>query len=227
MTPDAICIIPARGGSKRLPRKNILPLNGEPMIGYPIQTALKSGVFQQVIVSTEDDEIAVIAEAAGARVMGRPKELATDQSYVVQVCEHVLKVYQVERMANAHAFCCLYPTAVFVSQTQLRESRRFLEGVDSVIGVTRYPVHPYKAMEKKPSGLDVVFPEHRAMKSQDYPIMVAPNGTFYWSRIGQFLDALSFEAGTVLGYEIPGEQAIDIDTPDDYRRAEALARQVL
>ncbi len=226
MTSDAICIIPARGGSKRLPRKNILPLNGEPMIGYPIQTAIKSGVFQQVIVSTEDDEIATIAEAAGARVMGRPKDLATDQSYVVQVCEHVLKVYQVERMANAHAFCCLYPTAVFVSVTQLRESRRFLEDADSVIGVTRYPVHPYKAMEETPDGLEVVFPKRRSMKSQEYPIMVAPNGTFYWSRIGHFLHAMSFETGTVLGYDIPGNMAIDIDTPEDYQRAQAIAAQV-
>src|SRR5690606_5014107 len=116
-----VAIIPARGGSKRLPRKNVLPFMGKPLIAWPIQVALESGLFSQVIVSTEDKEIAAVAEEYKATVILRPAHLAMDTSTVVEVCLHAIEHLQ-SRQSSIEAICCIYATAALIAQQDLKES---------------------------------------------------------------------------------------------------------
>ncbi len=117
----SVAIIPARGGSKRLPRKNILSIEGRPMLTYPVSAALESGTFDDVVVSTEDEEISGIARAAGARVLERPEELAEDRAKVAQVCLHALNELEKEG-APIDKFCCVYATAIFLAREPFARS---------------------------------------------------------------------------------------------------------
>lgn len=221
----AVAIIPARGGSKRLPCKNILPLGGRPMIAHPINLARQSGLFERVVVSTEHSKIAKISEEAGAEVFERSDELATDKATVVQVCLDVLWRLEQEG-AEPEAFCCLYATAAFLTVQDLLDSRARLTGppeADYVMGVSEYPIHPYKALCSEKGFLKAVWPESAQLKSQEYPSMYASNGTLYWARTGAFLHEQSFYGQRLVGYELPPERAVDIDTPEDYDWACRLA----
>lgn len=221
----AVAIIPARGGSKRLPRKNILPLGGRPMIAHPISLVRESGLFERVVVSTEDTEIAEIAKEFGAEVFERSDELATDKATVVQVCLDVLQRLEQEG-TELDAFCCLYATAAFLTSQDLQDSRGRLFGLpkaDYVMGVSEYPIHPFKALHSEDGYLKAVWPESAQLKSQEYPAMCASNGTFYWARAGAFSQEQSFYGQRLVGYELPPERAVDIDTPEDYDWACRLA----
>lgn len=135
-----IAIIPARGGSKRLKNKNILPLvNGKRMIEYPISEALQSGLFEKIIVSTDSDEIALISEKAGAQVISRPYHLSTDTATMVEVCDHVLQANYCEE------FCCLYATAALLTRDILLRSHQKFHGSlhpNYVMGVSNYNYSP-------------------------------------------------------------------------------------
>lgn len=224
-TINRVAIIPARGGSKRLPRKNILPLGGKPMVAYPISTALESGLFSQVIVSTEDSEISELAQQAGARVINRPNDLAGDIVGVVDVCLQVLNTLE-EEGACPDVFCCLYATAAFLNIEDLKKSCLLLEesgDVDIIMGVSEYDIHPYKAMSISPSAdLEPMWPDKILKKSQQLPNFVASNGTLYWARTGYFRNTPLFYGEHMKGYVVPFGRAIDIDTPDDYERAKHL-----
>ncbi|WP_035724223.1 acylneuraminate cytidylyltransferase family protein [Fodinicurvata fenggangensis] len=221
----AVAIIPARGGSKRLPRKNILPLGGRPMIAHPIRLARESGLFERVVVSTEDTEIAEIARIAGAEVFERDTELATDKATVVQVCLDALRRLEQEG-TELDAFCCLYATAAFLTMQDVQDSRVRLFGppeADYVMGVSEYPIHPFKALRSEDGYLKAVWPESAQLKSQEYPAMCASNGTLYWARSGAFIQEQSFYGQRLVGYELPPNRAIDIDTREDYDWACRLA----
>lgn len=218
-----IAIIPARGGSKRLPRKNILPVNGKPMIYYPIQSAIKSGLFDEVIVSTEDEEIAGIAKKFGASVSIRSEDLAQDSSTVVQVCDELLarKKYQ-----GVETFCCIYPTAIFLAPEDLKGAREMLTEdppVSCVMGVSQYNYHPVQALKKSGGYLKSMWPEFNSRQSQSYPQLVVSNGTMYWARKEKFLNDKSFYGEHLVGYDLPEAHAIDIDNADDYERAKKIA----
>jgi CMP-N-acetylneuraminic acid synthetase len=225
MPPTRIAVIPARGGSKRLPRKNVLPVLGKPMISYPVRAALDSGVFERVIVSTEDAAIADTARSAGAEVLPRRDELATDQATVTQVCLDVLE--QVGRAgALPESFCCIYATAIFLEARDLSESLRLLDvdpRCEGVMGVSRYPIHPYKALQWDDGYLKAMWPEQNERKSQEYPDLVASNGTLYWARSAAFRRNPTFYAMRLRGYVVPAARAVDIDTPEDYEWAQRLA----
>lgn len=221
----AVAIIPARGGSKRLPRKNILPLAGKPMISYPIKTALASGLFESVIVSTEDTEISEIAREYGAQVISRPPEFSTDEAHELDACLHVLDTLKDEG-SEPEAFCVLYPTAAFLIADDLIHSMERLNqkpAADVVMGVSAYDIHPYKALVTSPEGyLEPMFPKECRMRSQFYPHLMASNGTFCWLRTSAFHDNPTYYTKRLKPYEMPLDRAVDIDTKEDYERAQRL-----
>ncbi len=191
------------------------------MIAFPIRTSLSSGLFDDVIVSTEDEEIACIAEAFGATVMRRPSSLATDSSSVVEVCTHVLTTNQYRETEN---FCCIYATAVFLESSQLLEASKLLDRteVDYVMGVSHYNYHPVQALRCEGGFLTSMWPEYQEKKSQEYPKLLVSNGTFYWARAQQFLVDQTFYGKHLVGYVL---DAVDIDTPEDYKAAQAIAKR--
>ena len=221
-----VAIIPARGGSKRLPRKNILELGGIPMLGHSVKTAIASGLFEDVLVSTEDEEIQLVAKSAGATVLERDNHLATDQATVAQVCADVLKTLSAQDK-KPDVFCCIYATAAFLSPEDLIKSEQKLHSEskpDVVMGVSGYPIHPYKALVEKDGKLEMVWPEDGNKKSNTFPHFVASNGTLYWARTDSFSAETDFYPENLAGYQVPPERAVDIDTPEDYEWAKKLIK---
>jgi N-acylneuraminate cytidylyltransferase len=226
---NRIAIIPARGGSKRLPRKNVLPLHGKPLITYPIKAAIKSGLFKSVVVSTEDDNIADIAASAGSKVINRPKELAEDRSTVVQVCAHALNLHK-EKDELPEIFCCIYATAVFITANDLHESLALIDKnpeVDCVMGVSDFNLQPVQALEENGGYLKFKWPEYNKIQSQFQPKLLASNGTIYWARSLTFLKNRTFYGKRLKGYFIPQTRSMDIDTQSDFEFARILASFIL
>lgn len=224
-----VAIIPARGGSKRLPRKNVLPILGKPMLAYPIQAALQSEMFERVIVSTEDEEIRDAAVDAGAEVLERPKELAQDRARVVDVCQHVLEILD-EQNTLPDYFCCIYATAIFITPDDLKESFQLFEQEptpDVVMGVSDFNLHPVQALEEKDGFLTPKWPEYLGMQSQFHPRLVASNGTLYWARTSYFVQNPSFYCPRLMGYKIPKKRSIDLDTKEDFEFAQLVAENLI
>ncbi len=217
-----IAIIPARGGSKRIPRKNIVDINGKPMIAYAIETALKSEVFSEVIVSTEDAEIKEISQKYGARVVDRPDELATDIVFETDVYKHVLSTFD----ELPSFFCGIYATAIFIEPQDLRDSFAMIEedsDVDILMSTSRYQIHPFKALRKNDQGyMEMVYPKECLMRSQTYPDYVASNGTFYWCKIESYLKNPSYYPEKLKAYILPSYRGLDIDEPEDLEIARAM-----
>lgn len=211
---NRIAIIPARGGSKRLPRKNILPVNGYPMLNYPVKMALESKLFDAVLVSTEDEEIAKIAQQAGAEVVIRPENLARDKSTVAQVCLHVLEKYPVTE------FCCIYATAILLRSETLHQAYQELyriTGTNYVMGVSEYNYPPVQALKSDKDGfLTYMWPDYIGKQSQSYPRLLVSNGTFVWARRDSFMQDRIFYAKGLRGFLVPTNESLDIDTQEDY-----------
>ncbi len=221
-----IAIIPARGGSKRLPRKNILPVAGRPLLSYPIRAARESGLFERVIVSTEDDEIAGIASKAGGEVLQRPLELAGDRSTVVEVCLHVLASLKDHSISE---FCCLYATALFITADDIKKSHVLLKDepqADFVMGVSGYDLHPIQALREDNGFLQPMWPEYESLQSQFYPELVASNGTLYWARVEEFRLAKTFYGPRLKGFRVPRSRLIDINTPEELQEARRMAERI-
>ncbi|MCK5312777.1 MAG: acylneuraminate cytidylyltransferase family protein [Desulfobacteraceae bacterium] len=225
-----IAIIPARGGSKRLKKKNILPVQDKPMLAYPVANAIKSEVFDQVIVSTEDKEIGAIGQEAGARFLKRPEKLAQDRSTVVEVCKHVLEELGKEN-ALPDFFCCIYATAIFLTPKDIVDSLELLtqsSNVNVVMGVSKYNLQPVQAMEKKEDGLlSPMWPDFVNIQSQFHPYLVVSNGTLYWARTERFLEKETFYDDTLMGYEMPWVRALDIDTKESLEIVKMIAPTLL
>lgn len=216
---NRVAIIPARGGSKRLPRKNILPLGGKPIISYPIEAALESKLFDDVVVSTEDEEIFEVASKYGATVIRRPDFLSRDDTPVVEVCRHVLTLKEYERVDS---FCCLYATAAFISGLDLINSNKLMHSkpeADYVMGVSSYNYHPVQALKGEDGYLRSMWPEFNMKRSQLYPELVVSNGTLYWARTKEFLRDGLFYGHRLKGYN---SKSLDIDTGSDYKRAQQI-----
>ena len=208
-------IIPARGGSKRLPRKNILPLGGIPLLARVIRIAQNAMVFDEIIVSSEDSEILAIARHEGAVAYERPPELASDRSTVVETCIDVLESHP------SDAFCCIYATAALISRETLIESSEVFLSDNSnnvLMGVSEYNYHPVQALTTTKDGnAKLLFPEYEGLQSQFYPPARVSNGTFYWSRVSSFLIEKTFYSNALKLFDVPPNEAFDIDTPEDYR----------
>lgn len=220
-----VAIIPARGGSKRLPRKNILALAGHPMLSYPIVCARKSGLFDEIIVSSEDPEILKSAEKYGALPMVRHENIATDTAPVTSVCLDVLQQLG-RQQTKFDIFCCIYATAVFLEAKDLiqSEGRLHATGADVVMGVSGYPLHPYKALQEDKGFLSPAFPDKVKVQSQHYPDFVASNGTFYWARTNKFMEKPDFYPERLAGFVIPINRAPDIDTEEDFEQVKLTAK---
>ncbi len=223
---SVVAIIPARGGSKRLPRKNIIDFLGKPIIGYTIDAALRSGCFERVVVSTEDDEIAAVAEACGAAVDRRAPALATDTVGVVDVCIDFL-----DREAGAgrnwRTMGCLYATAPMRNADDIRGTVSLLEdGVcDFAMAVTSFDLSPYHSMQLSPDKrLTPVFPELIESQERDLPRLRVDNGSTYAVNVAAFRQCKTFYGPNLRGHDMPRMRSSDIDTPEDYRLASWIAR---
>jgi pseudaminic acid cytidylyltransferase len=211
-----IAIIPARGGSKRLPRKNILNLNGVPMIAYPILAAIDSGVFDDVVVSTEDFEIAEISKKYGATIINRSIELAQDESTVAQVCLSVLNKIHTDN------FCCIYATAALLKSKTIQDTCQIFlndHNINYLMGVSKYNYSPVQALVENESGeLSYLMPNYVGIQSQYYPKLVVSNGSFIWARARQFQEDKLFYSQGLKGYLVPENEVSDIDSISDYEK---------
>ncbi len=218
-------IIPARGGSKRIPRKNIQPFCGRPMIAWSIEAARSSGCFDRVIVSTDDDEIASVAERYGAEVpFRRPAELADDYVGTVPVIAHAIEWLQ-SKGERPEAVCCLYATAPFVQPGDIRRGLEALESgnADYAFSVTSYAFPIKRALRINESGRVAMFyPEYANTRSQDLEEAWHDAGQFYWGRSEAWLSGRPIMTSDAIPVPLPRERVQDIDTPADWRRAEWL-----
>jgi len=219
-----LAVIPARGGSKRIPRKNVKDFCGKPMIAWSIGTALESGCFDRVIVSTDDDEIAEVAMACGADVpFRRPAELSDDFTPTIPVIAHALEWQQ--RTSPVARACCLYATAPFVRADDLREGLIRLErgGSDYAFSATTYGFPIQRAMRVDGDGHPSMFqPEHLGTRSQDLEEAWHDAGQFYWGAADAWLAGRPiFGAGSVI-VPLPRYRVQDIDTVEDWQRAELI-----
>lgn len=215
-----LCIIPARGGSKRLPRKNIRPFCGKPIILYAIDAAIASGCFDQVVVSTEDQEIAQVAKERDVRVIFRSHAAASDTATLSDVLIEVCFGYFVK---NFEAVCCVLPTAALLDPEDLKKTRLLLgaEGVEQVLPVVRfsYPIQRALTMDAEKT-LKLLQPEHLNSMSNHLAPTYHDAGLFYWMRHIDFLRQQKIILEKTIGYEIPESRVQDIDTEEDWQLAE-------
>ncbi len=217
----AVAIIPARGGSKRVPRKNVLDFLGRPIIAYTIEAARASGCFERVVVSTEDEEIAIVSERFGACVHGRPAALATDSARVVEVCLNFLDS-EAEAGRDWDVMGCLYATAPLRNAEDIRATVALLEPARCAfaMAITKYNISPYEAMKVGPDGeLTPMWPELLEYRASDLPPLRVDNGSTYAVDIASFREQRTFCGRSLRGYEMPISRSIDIDTREDFELA--------
>jgi len=217
----AIAIITARGGSKRIPRKNVRPFAGKPIIAWPIATALESGLFDHVIVSTDDPEIASIAADAGAEVpFERPAELSDDQTGTLEVVGHAVD-WAGSQGWRFDSACCVYGTAAFVTSEDLAEGRDQLGEADYVFAAGRFARAPQRAFVRDAAGaMRLLEPQFALTRSQDLEPAFYDAGQFYWGSTDAWSARRPIYGDRTTFIELPPERAIDIDTPDDWAMAE-------
>lgn len=224
----AIAIIPARGGSKRLPRKNIAPFLGRPIIAHTIEAALGSQCFERVVVSTEDEEIAVMAEQAGAFVAWRPNKLATDEATVVEVCIDLLDS-EASAGRQWDVMGCLYATSPLRNADDIRATMNLLErgACAFSMAVTSYDLQPHLALKYAADGaLAPMWPDLLEFRASDLPRMRVGNGSTYGAFVDEFRRALTFYGPGLRGYDMPRERSVDIDTQADLDLALWNARNI-
>lgn len=221
--PSSLCIIPARGGSKRIPRKNIRPFCGQPIIAHVIATALAADCFDEVMVSTDDDEIAEVALAAGAQVpFKRSPETSGDHADTLSVLCEVTEQYRL-RGWDFEVCCCIYPTAVLTRPENLRAGREILAADSDLAYVVpvmpfSYPIQRGVAVES--GRLRMFHPEHYASRSQDLPKAYHDAGQWYWFRTALMRSGVPILGPRSGALPISEMDAQDIDNEDDWRLAE-------
>ena len=226
-----LCVIPARGGSKRIPRKNIREFCGKPMIAWSIDAAERSGCFEQIVVSTDDPEIAEVARSLGASVpFMRPAELADDFAGTTPVVAHAVQWF-LDQNAEPDAVCCLYATAPFVQSADIKKSLGLLKQTTSdhfVFTATSYSSPIQRALKINPTTGQAHMwqPNHFNKRSQDLEEAYHDAGQFYWGRPSSWLTAGNlFEGSQML--VLPRWRVQDIDTQDDWIRAELMHKALM
>lgn len=221
----AIVIIPARGGSKRIPRKNIRPFCGKPMIAWSIESALAADCFDAVIVSTEDAEVAELARAHGADVpFVRPAALADDHTGTVDVIGHAVRWY-LGAVAVPDLVCCLYATAPFVTPDDLRHGRDVIEhrNASYAFSVTTFSSPIQRALRlNSAGGVEMFRPEYMNARSQDLEPAYHDAGQFYWGRTEAWLEHKPLFTPDSAPVIMPRHRVQDIDTEEDWDIAERL-----
>lgn len=227
MNDSSIAIITARGGSKRIPHKNIKDFCGKPIITYSIEAALRSGLFEEVMVSTDDEEIARIAGQAGAKVpFMRSSENAGDFASTDDVLMEVLNWYR-EQGKEFGTFCCLYPTAPFITEQKLQKAMQMLENADSVMPVVAFSYPPQRCVVMNEQGeLRMKWPEYARTRSQDLEPYYHDCGQFYCCRTKPFLEYGTTDLPHMVPMFISELEVQDIDNPDDWEIAELKYRKM-
>ena len=216
----SIAIIPARGGSKRIPKKNIKFFHGQPLIAYSIKAAQESGLFDKIVVSTDDEEIANVAQSYGAEVLKRPKELADDFTGTGAVVEHTLSIYK------GYNFCCtIYATAPLLQAKYLYEGLEKLQNSDAVMAfsVTSMPFPIQRTFKIKEGRCEMFTPEYFSTRSQDLEEAYQDAGQFYWEKVGVKMNDIPFGRDSI-PIILPRHMVQDIDTLEDWKRAELMYR---
>ncbi len=220
---NRLAIIPARGGSKRIPRKNIKEFCGKPMIAWSIEAALESKCFSHVIVSTDDREIAEVARRYGAEVpFLRPKELADDHTATRPVINHAIKECA-SQWGMPDFVCCIYATAPFIKADDLGAAFQMLEqeAANFVFSAGRFAYPIQRGFRINDAGrAERLWPEHRYTRSQDLEEAFHDAGQFYWGRASAFLDFEDPMSDNGIAYVLPGTRVHDIDTHEDWAIAE-------
>ncbi|PJC86298.1 pseudaminic acid cytidylyltransferase [Vibrio sp. HA2012] len=220
-----VAIIPARGGSKRIPRKNIKLFHGKPMIAYSIDAALQSGCFDKVIVSTDDHEIAAVAREYGAEVpFIRPESISDDYATTMDVMQHAITWCE-EQGWDIDIVCCLYATAPLVTSTDLVEGLQRLEkdNAEFVFSAATFSFPIQRAIKLSDTGAVSMFePSKEQVRSQDLEEAYHDAGQFYWGRKAAFLERKSIFAPHSRVVLLPRSRVQDIDTLEDWEFAEAL-----
>ena len=226
---NTIAIIPARGGSKRIPDKNIRPFLGKPVIQYSIDAAIKSGLFSKVIVSTDSEDIAKIAIECGAEVpFIRPHDLSDDVTPVRDVVHHALKYFQQENISYEYA-CCILATAPFIRVEDLKKGLHIIKEkkATSVFTVTTYAFPIFRALKiSKNNQLEMFWPEHKLTRSNDLPEAYHDAGQFYWLDTTKFLKTSEIFTSDAVPVILPRFMVQDIDTEEDWEAAEHLYRAI-
>jgi len=222
---NMLAVIPARGGSKRLPRKNILPFCGKPMFAWTLEAALQSQLFSQVLVSTEDEEIAAATRQFGGNVVKRPLALAGDDASVAQVCRDILE-QEKSQGRTYDVICCCYATAPLRTAEDICNTVALLEkGVcDFSFAVTNYSHYPHQALRMDEKGfLNPLFPDLVRRRGADIGKVRAGNGSTYAAFVSEYLHCGDFYGDRMKGYEMPFLRSVDIDTQEDLDLATAIA----
>ncbi len=225
---SSIAIITARGGSKRIPRKNIKEFLGKPIIAYSIEAAIASEVFDEVMVSTDDTEIAEIAKKYGAKVpFLRSKETSNDFATTADVITEVLNQYKSEGK-SFDSFVCIYPTAPFITSNKLMEAFALFEknGADALIPVVKYSFPPQRGFVCKGDFIQYQYPEYALTRSQDLEPVYHDCGQFYVCNTKRFLETKAIVMEKTVPYVIPETEVQDIDTLTDWKLAEEKYRML-
>jgi CMP-N-acetylneuraminic acid synthetase len=225
LSGNLIAIIPARSGSKRLPGKNVRLFFGHPMLAYSVLAALNSGLFAQVIVSSDDPAIGRIAEWYGATFVLRPPELASDSAQLVDVARHVLEMLR-SRGMDPEAICQIMPNCPLVRSADIVEHWRMFKGGDRLFQISVIPyrgVYPHWAIvSDEQQGGRWLFGERSLVRSQDLPSTFCPTGAIWWARTKDFLAQNAFYGSPFHLAAMDANRGIDIDDEEDLKLAELL-----
>lgn len=223
-----LAVIPARGGSKRIPRKNIRLFCGRPMIAWSIRAAVDSGCFDRVIVSTDDEEIATVAREHGAEVpFMRPAELSDDYTGTIPVIAHAITTMEEIVGRPVADTCCIYATAPFVQPEDLQRGLEILHqtGSEFAFSVTSYAFPIQRAIRIREDGrVEMFYPEHFSTRSQDLEEAWHDAGQFYWGRSAAWKSGTAIFGPKSAPVSLPRHRVQDIDTPEDWERAEWMFR---
>lgn len=220
-----IAVIPARGGSKRIPAKNIKKFAGKPLIHYSIEAAMKSGLFDRVIVSTDSEEIAQVALKGGAEVpFIRPDTLSNDLVGTRPVTNHAIEFVR-EQGQNPEYCCCIYATAPFLQPEYLKQALRSLQSNSDksfAFSVTSFPFPIQRSISIVDDGVEVMFPNDIGKRSQDLTEAYHDAGQFYWGRCEDYLSPKGIFSKDSIPIVLPRHLVQDIDTKEDWVRAELM-----
>lgn len=213
-----VAIMPARGGSKRIVRKNLKEFLGKPILSYPLHVLQQSDIFSRIVVSSDDDEILLLAKTFGAEPLLRPKELSDDFATTRDVVIHAIHALGLESDSNV---CCIYPTAVLVQEATLREGLAVLAHFAFSFPVVAYDYPIWRAFERDKKGaLAMLYPQHLGARSQDLPRIWHDAGQFYWGAARDWLGEIPLFGAQSYGIALGAMDAQDIDTIDDWAIAE-------
>jgi len=225
-----IAVIPARGGSKRIPRKNIRDFYGKPMIAWAISVAKQSGLFDHVIVSTDDSEITEASRQWGAEVpFIRPDELSNDYAGTTSVIAHAAQ-WSFDQGWDIEAICCIYATAPFLRVDDIKRGWIALNSGEwnYAFSVTDFAAPIFRAFKETPAGgIEMFYPEHFETRSQDLPVAFHDAGQFYWGRPSAWIEGKRIFDNHSAAVFIPRWRVMDIDSQEDWIRAEVMAPAVM